>query len=74
MVLRKEGKRELKKKRASVLLLLAAPCTAACQASLSFKFMSIESVMLSNHLILCCPLLLSSKDELQLVKFKGLKG
>ena len=23
------------------------------------KFMSIESVMLSNHLILCCPLLLS---------------
>ena len=39
--------------------------TAACQASLSFtitlslfKFMSIESVMLSDHLILCCPLLL----------------
>ena len=39
--------------------------TAACQASLSFtvsqsllKLMSIESVMLSNHLILCCPLLL----------------
>ena len=37
---------------------------AACQASLSFtvsqslcKLMSIESVMLSNHLILCCPLL-----------------
>ena len=24
------------------------------------KFMSIDSVMLSNHLILCCPLLLSS--------------
>ena len=40
---------------------------AACQASLSFiisqsllKFMSIESVMPSNHLILCCPLLLPS--------------
>ena len=36
--------------------------TAACQASLSFtiswtllKVMSIESVMPSNHLILCCP-------------------
>ena len=39
--------------------------TAACQASLSFttfwsllKLMSIESVMPSNHLILCHPLLL----------------
>ena len=39
--------------------------TAACQASLSFtislsllKLMSIELVMPSNHLILCCPLLL----------------
>ena len=39
---------------------LLAPWTTACQASLSFtisqsllKFMSIESVMLSNHLILC---------------------
>ena len=39
--------------------------TVARQASLSFtitqsllKLMSIESVMLSNHLILCCPLLL----------------
>ena len=39
--------------------------TAAHQASLSitnfwslFKLMSIESVMPSNHLILCCPLLL----------------
>ena len=45
--------------------LFAAPWTAACQASLSttnsrslLKFMSIESVMLSSHLILCCPLLL----------------
>ena len=40
---------------------------AAYQAFLSLtiswnlpKLMSIESVMLSNHLILCCPLLLSS--------------
>ena len=45
--------------------LFAAPWTAARQASLSFivsqsllKFMSIESVMPSNHLILCHPLLL----------------
>ena len=44
--------------------LFATPWTIACQASLSFtispsllKFMSIELVMLSNHLILC-PLLL----------------
>ena len=43
----------------------ATPWTAACQASLSItnsqsllKLMSIESVMPSNHLILCCPLLL----------------
>ena len=43
----------------------ATPWTAACQASLSstvsqslLKLMSTESVMLSNHLILCCPLLL----------------
>ena len=41
------------------------PQTAECQASLSFtifwsllKLMSIESVMPSNHLVLCCPLLL----------------
>ena len=41
------------------------PWTAAHQASLSItnswsllKHMSIESVMASNHLILCCPLLL----------------
>ena len=43
----------------------ATPWTTACQASLSItnsqsllKFMSIKSVMPSNHLILCCPLLL----------------
>ena len=47
--------------------LFATPCTAACLASLSFtiflsllKVMSIESVMPSNHLILCRPLLLPS--------------
>ena len=45
--------------------LFAIPGTAARQASLSFtisqsllKLTSIESVMPSNHLILCCPLLL----------------
>ena len=44
--------------------LFATPWTAACQASLSFtisqsslKLMPIESVMPSNHLILCHPLL-----------------
>ena len=45
--------------------LFETPLTAACQASLSItnsrsllKPMSIESVMPSNHLILCYPLLL----------------
>ena len=45
--------------------LFATLSTAECQASLSFtisqsllKLMSIESMMPSNHLILCCPLLL----------------
>ena len=45
--------------------LFVSPWTAACQASLSFticwslpKLMSNESVMSSNHLILCHPLLL----------------
>ena len=47
--------------------LFATPCTAAHQGSLSFtisqsflKLMSTESVMPSNHLVLCCPLLLPS--------------
>ena len=47
--------------------LYSTPWTAAHQASLSitifrslFKLMSIESVMLSNYLIICCPLLLLS--------------
>ena len=45
--------------------LFVTPWTAACQTSLCitnswilFKPMSIESEMPSNHLILCCPLLL----------------
>ena len=45
--------------------LFATPWTAARQASLSFtisqsllNLMSIELVMLSNHCVLCCPLLL----------------
>ena len=47
--------------------LVLTPWTAACQASLSvtnfqrlLKLMSIQRVMLSNHLILCHPLLLPS--------------
>ena len=49
----------------SCVQLFVTPWTATCQASLSFtiswslpKLMSIELVMPSNHLILCCPLLL----------------
>ena len=49
----------------SHVLLFAIPWTAACQAPLCLtisqnllKLMSIELVMLSNHLILCHPLLL----------------
>ena len=45
--------------------LFVTPWTVACQASLSItnfwsllKHTSIQSVMQSNHLILCCPLLL----------------
>ena len=49
----------------SCVQLFVTPWTVAHQASLSFtisqsllKLMSIESVMSSNHLILCCPFLL----------------
>ena len=49
----------------SCVRLFATPWTAACQASLYItnsrsllKLMSIESVMPSNHLILCHPLIL----------------
>ena len=45
--------------------IFATPQIAARQDSLSFtvswsllKFMSVESLMLSNHFILCCPLFL----------------
>ena len=50
--------------------LFASPWTGAHQASLSFtifqsllKLMSFESMMPSNHLILCYPLLLQSFPE-----------
>ena len=46
-------------------LTLCDPMDCNCQASLSFtiswswlKLMSVESMLLSNHLILCCPFLL----------------
>ena len=49
----------------SCVQFFVTPWTAAHQASLSFtisqsllKLMSIELVMPSNHLMLCCPLLL----------------
>ena len=49
----------------SCIWLFVTAWTVGCQASLSItgsrsllKLMSIESVMPSNHLILCCPLLL----------------
>ena len=49
----------------SCVCLFSTPWTAARQASMSFtiswsllKLMSIESLMPSNHLIFCCPLLL----------------
>ena len=49
----------------SCVRLFATPWIAACQASLSItntrsslRLTSIESVMPSSHLILCCPLLL----------------
>ena len=52
-------------KSPSRVQLFAIPWIAACQATLSIinsrsslKLMSIESVMPSSHLILCCPLLL----------------
>ena len=48
----------------SCVYFFATPWTEACQPHLSstiswslLKFMSIELVMLSNHLFLCCPLL-----------------
>ena len=58
----------------SFVRLYETPWTAACQASLCItssrsllKLKSIESVMPSNHLILCCPLLLP-------LTFPGIRG
>ena len=74
MVGRREVEREIERsgltythsvQSLSRVQLFAIPQTAACQASPSItisqsllKLMSIELVMPSNHLILCCPLLL----------------
>ena len=51
----------------SCVWLVATPWTVACQAPLCsttsqslFRFMSVESVMLSNHFIFCWPLFLLS--------------
>ena len=62
---RKSPKEEISQFSCSVVSDSVTPWTAARQASLSItnsqsllKLMSIESVMPSNHLILCCPLLL----------------
>ena len=59
------GERPIVVQLLSHALLFVIPWTAALQASLSFtiswsllKLMFIESVMSSNYLILCCPLLL----------------
>ena len=56
---------QVKVKSLSSVRLLVTPWTAARQASLSFtvswsllRLMSIELMMLPNHLILCHPLLL----------------
>ena len=67
-LLRHQGKFQVKDEALQSLShvqLFSTPWTAALQASLSvtnsqslLKLMSFESVMPSNHLILCCPLLL----------------
>ena len=66
--------------------LFVTPCTAARQASLSvtnsqslLKLMSVESVMPSNHLILCHPLLLlpsvfPTSGSFQMSQFFALGG
>ena len=58
----------------SRVCLFVTPWTVAHQASLSItnswsllKFMSIKSVMPSNHFILCCPLLLLKAYQSNLV-------
>ena len=60
-------KRQIVVSSQSCVRLFVTPWTAACQASPSLsiswslpKFMSIESMMASNHLNICCPLQPSS--------------
>ena len=56
---------------------LCAPWTAACQASLSItisKLMSTEWVMLSNHPILCCALLVLPSIFASIRVFPGGSG
>ena len=62
----------------SCVQFFATPWTATHQASLSFtisqtllKFMSIESVMPSNHLVLCHPLLLLPSTFLSIRVFSN---
>ena len=62
----------------SCVRLFVTPCTAACQASLSFiiswsllKLMSTESVIPPNHPIPCCPLLLCLQSFPALGSFPG---
>ena len=71
-----ERERERERKCHSVLSNSMIPWTAAHQASLHFtiscsllKFMFIESVMSSNHLILCCPLSSSPQSLAASVSF-----
>ena len=61
-----------------VVWLFATPWSAACQASLSYtiprslpKFMSIELVLPSNHLIICHPLILLSSIFLSIRVFSN---
>ena len=61
----------------SCIWFFATPWTAACQAPLSFtisqnllKFMSIESAMLSNHIILCRSRLLLPSTFLSMSLFQ----
>ena len=64
--------------------LFVTPWTAACQASLSItnswsllKLMSIKSVIPSNHLILCRPLLLSvypASESFPMSQFFAISG
>ena len=65
----------------SCVRLFATPWTAALQASLSItnsqsllRLMSVEPVMPSNHLILCCPLLLlpSSFPSIRIISNESL--